>query len=276
MHARYFASLQGRFSSADSFGGSIGNPQSLNRYAYVVNNPINLSDPTGHEGRYNAHGITHWTEGGNGMQNCSPQHPCENYPGDWASNGNHPKQGLIQETVDVISQQDSIIESTPIDVTPTLDLPSKDPDAGDPNRYDQRYAHDNDDFRQINVSISPRPLAVVGVHFAFTWDKYGRHYFSLGPTVGLGFPVSASLLTGQTFVEGQHVRDAANVENILTGPSAGFNVCPVVCANTSWNISKAGFIGATPPWATGGSTIGMGLGTPEISVGKDWGWKLWF
>ena len=60
MHARYFASVQGRFSSADSFGGSIGNPQSLNRYTYVVNNPINLSDPTGHEGRYNAHGVTYW------------------------------------------------------------------------------------------------------------------------------------------------------------------------------------------------------------------------
>ena len=60
MHARYFASVQGRFSGADSFGGSIGNPQSLNRYAYVVNNPINLSDPTGHEGRYNAHGVTYW------------------------------------------------------------------------------------------------------------------------------------------------------------------------------------------------------------------------
>ena len=66
MHARYFASVQGRFSSADSFGGSIENPQSLNRYTYVVNNPINLSDPTGHEGRYNAHGTTYWmnhTEG---------------------------------------------------------------------------------------------------------------------------------------------------------------------------------------------------------------------
>jgi RHS repeat-associated protein len=48
MHARYFAAAQGRFSSADTFGGSTGNPQSLNRYAYVTNNPLNFSDPTGH------------------------------------------------------------------------------------------------------------------------------------------------------------------------------------------------------------------------------------
>jgi RHS repeat-associated protein len=49
MHARYFASAQGRFSSADSVAGSIGNPQSLNRYAYVGNNPLNFSDPSGHD-----------------------------------------------------------------------------------------------------------------------------------------------------------------------------------------------------------------------------------
>ena len=46
--ARYDSSAQGRFTSADSVGGSAGNPQSLNRYAYVGNNPMNYSDPTGH------------------------------------------------------------------------------------------------------------------------------------------------------------------------------------------------------------------------------------
>ncbi len=48
MHARYYANAQGRFTSADSVGGSIVNPQSFNRYAYVGNNPVNFSDPTGH------------------------------------------------------------------------------------------------------------------------------------------------------------------------------------------------------------------------------------
>lgn len=46
--ARYMANVQGRFTSPDSFGGSIGNPQSLNLYAYVQNNPASLNDPTGH------------------------------------------------------------------------------------------------------------------------------------------------------------------------------------------------------------------------------------
>jgi RHS repeat-associated protein len=48
MHARSFASAQGRFSSADTVAGSMTNPQTLNLYACVQNNPLTLSDPTGH------------------------------------------------------------------------------------------------------------------------------------------------------------------------------------------------------------------------------------
>jgi RHS repeat-associated protein len=46
--ARYFSSAQGRFTSPDTLLGSLANPQTLNRYAYVGNNPLNSSDPTGH------------------------------------------------------------------------------------------------------------------------------------------------------------------------------------------------------------------------------------
>jgi len=37
----------GRFSSPDLLAGSIINPQSLNRYAYALNSPSNLADPSG-------------------------------------------------------------------------------------------------------------------------------------------------------------------------------------------------------------------------------------
>jgi uncharacterized protein RhaS with RHS repeats len=47
MLARYYSSGQGRFISVDPVGGRLSNPQSLNRYVYVLNNPLRLIDPLG-------------------------------------------------------------------------------------------------------------------------------------------------------------------------------------------------------------------------------------
>ena len=44
---RYYPNTQGRWLSPDPLGGDISNPQSLNRYAYVLNNPTSLIDPLG-------------------------------------------------------------------------------------------------------------------------------------------------------------------------------------------------------------------------------------
>lgn len=45
--ARYYGSTMGRWMSPDPLGGHLEDPQTLNRYAYVRNNPLNLTDPTG-------------------------------------------------------------------------------------------------------------------------------------------------------------------------------------------------------------------------------------
>jgi RHS repeat-associated protein len=45
--ARYHVSRLGRLSSPDPLAGSIIDPQSLNRYAYSVNDPANVTDPSG-------------------------------------------------------------------------------------------------------------------------------------------------------------------------------------------------------------------------------------
>jgi RHS repeat-associated protein len=45
---RYYDPVLGRFVSPDPFVPAPGNPQSLNRYSYVLNNPINLTDPSGY------------------------------------------------------------------------------------------------------------------------------------------------------------------------------------------------------------------------------------
>ena len=45
--ARYHINRFGRFSSPDPLSGSIGNPQSLNQFSYVLNDSTNLIDPLG-------------------------------------------------------------------------------------------------------------------------------------------------------------------------------------------------------------------------------------
>jgi RHS repeat-associated protein len=45
--ARYHVNRLGRFSSPDLFSGSAGDPQSLNKFSYVRNDPANGVDPSG-------------------------------------------------------------------------------------------------------------------------------------------------------------------------------------------------------------------------------------
>ncbi|MBI1738112.1 MAG: RHS repeat-associated core domain-containing protein [Acidobacteria bacterium] len=45
--ARSYVNRLGRFSSPDPIGGSISDPQSLNRFAYVLNDPLDFVDPLG-------------------------------------------------------------------------------------------------------------------------------------------------------------------------------------------------------------------------------------
>jgi RHS repeat-associated protein len=48
-HARYMASLGGRFLGVDTDTGTVGDPQSWNRYTYSGNNPLKFVDPDGLE-----------------------------------------------------------------------------------------------------------------------------------------------------------------------------------------------------------------------------------
>jgi RHS repeat-associated protein len=49
LSSRWYDPVIGRFISADDRLGSLSNPQKQNRYAYVGNNPVSFTDPTGHD-----------------------------------------------------------------------------------------------------------------------------------------------------------------------------------------------------------------------------------
>ncbi|MCX7570971.1 polymorphic toxin-type HINT domain-containing protein [Tumebacillus sp. DT12] len=46
--ARWYSPAEARFTTKDTWAGLQDLPQTLNRYAYALNNPVNITDPSGH------------------------------------------------------------------------------------------------------------------------------------------------------------------------------------------------------------------------------------
>jgi len=73
MKFRFYGSSTGRFLRPDNIVTSITNPQGWNRYNYVLGNPVNLRDPSGHAGTwanraYKSYAGNWWSAPMTGMQ----------------------------------------------------------------------------------------------------------------------------------------------------------------------------------------------------------------
>ncbi len=91
-HARFYDPRIGRFVSADTIVPSPSNPQALNRYAYVYNNPLRHIDPSGHglkeyleklarkAGRALAQGWSNFTTGVEALKGIATYGPYLVYP----------------------------------------------------------------------------------------------------------------------------------------------------------------------------------------------------
>lgn len=79
--ARYDSSTMGRFMTPDPLGGHLEDPQTLNKYSYVRNNPTTLTDPTG---------LDIWLKGcGKDSSTCK-----DNYAGTTDDKGNFTRTHL--------------------------------------------------------------------------------------------------------------------------------------------------------------------------------------
>jgi len=86
--ARYDASSMGRFMTPDPLGGHLTDPQTLNKYAYVRNNPVTLTDPTG---------LDIWLKCSGESETCHKNHwwNSQRYVGTWdKDNGNFERTHL--------------------------------------------------------------------------------------------------------------------------------------------------------------------------------------
>ncbi|GEM_PF-5653187 len=80
--ARYYDPAIGRFISADTVVQNLANPQTLNRYSYVVNNPLRYIDPTGRVYVDDGQGNWYWAPDDEPVPE-TPYHDWGNIYEDW-------------------------------------------------------------------------------------------------------------------------------------------------------------------------------------------------
>ena len=269
--ARYYSSAQGRFSSPDPLMASAvtKNPQSWNRYTYVMNRPLTHIDP-------------------DGTDPCTPKNTCfmTTAADAEALTRQNPQSALIQESVSIPISRSELTttnsgfdpESVSLNLTdvtkpvlmdqyvPTPHIgPESEPQSGD--RFN---------FTQINVGV-PSGVGPVSFDFSVTRDDFGNWYLGGGFGVGFAYPVGASVLAGTTYDgSGQAVYDEDSVSNILSGPSTSFTAGAGIVLSTSWNTVQNGSGLPIPviPNPRGGSTMAAGFGPPQIGLSHQTASKL--
>jgi RHS repeat-associated protein len=230
---RFYSPKLGRFLSADTIVPGVYNPQNLNRFSYVRNNPLRYIDPTGH-------GV----DCGIGMGCVSPYVPpytpppatnyCTTHPGSCGGGGSGGGGGVstpppVTNTPLPVTNTPPVT-STPINmqvtiptVTPTLpsDLPITFPapcnpcigpvppanmDLPPPTPFGNDVVHDEDFQQAVGEETNPWSPSPSGIDPAQAWNSLLQSLPSL-----LGLPA--------TTLEQIYV-DIANVmpKGFVTGP----------------------------------------------------------
>lgn len=95
---RQYSPLLGRWITPDPFAGYIDNPQSLNRYAYVLNNPLSFKDPYGLD-------CVYLSNDGDTIESIDTQ----SYPGECSGSGGYWIDGSVDpNTVNIDYNNDCI------------------------------------------------------------------------------------------------------------------------------------------------------------------------
>ena len=115
----------------------------------------------------------------------------------------------------------------------------------------------------------------VGFDLSVTYDEFGNWYIGGGPSLGLSWPISASVISGTTYDDlGLATYSEAEVMNILQGPSTSVTAGAGVVGNVAWNNPTILGVIPIPLIPGGGSSTGIGVGTPQIGIGETWGFKI--
>jgi RHS repeat-associated protein len=115
--ARYLVNRLGRFSSPDLLSGSTNDPQSLNHYTYVLDDPINHVDPSGLDCEEDTGGGQSCDAGGSGAPDVggSPEPPSQEYWDSLLGQPVGPLPGPDVTSIQVNAQPDNPIDTISLD-----------------------------------------------------------------------------------------------------------------------------------------------------------------
>ncbi|HEX2836057.1 MAG TPA: RHS repeat-associated core domain-containing protein [Thermoanaerobaculia bacterium] len=255
MHARYYSAKLGRFLSPDPVLGNLLQPGSWNRYAYVLNDPVNFVDPAG----LRPMNYGGYLFGGNPILNCTNDDPrveCHSSidvtPWEDPADGKTITFRDIGEFFRWYNEQTERFASRYIGML-------------------RRMAEMDFDYYTLTVGLD-YPGTKFGLAGTITMDRYGRVYYSkiAAVSAGVGLPgmiVNGSLTAG-TLMQAK-APSPSDLKSFLTGHAitfsngmplggAGFTISPFSNANTSSIASE------------------IGIYTPQIGLQYSYGERMRF
>ncbi len=275
--ARTFGSNLGRFTSPDPVGGAISDPQTLNKYSYVVNNPLAYVDPSGLCGttagspddspciwlRYQLEG------GGYSYQSVSQTQYSDRsrFEGweqiDPASVEPFRLAGLHKEYADDEEYQGFLRGGTLVGLGPNgrfirrapPDLPLIAPD--DPDSLISKVETREASFDRENTPIEQSVYWQAGlgpVSFQRT-HQGNRNFATFG--IGLSWP-AFSIQTGR-------LASTERMSSGITPLSVSFGAVAVVNGHYTLNVDEPPMSRTRPPVIS--VVDSTGIGSPQISIG---------
>jgi RHS repeat-associated protein len=204
--ARYYDPVTGRFVSADTVGFEPGNPQDLNRFGYVRNNPVKYTDPTGH------------------MVGCGAgDDTCGAAPSYVPAPPSEPPVPAGPLAAFLRSFMDGDYHSAAVNVNvgyPVMLFGAGISMAGQPEAG-------------LPIALTGGALALTNwsVGFAFTWNEYGDTWFvptlSWGKVWG-GAPASVDLVSGHIDTGRAERATRDETRDFLTGPAVSVSAAAVL------------------------------------------------
>jgi len=198
-HARMYDPLLMRFIQPDTIIPSASDPQTWDRYSYVYNNPVDLTDPTGNFGHRRDR---------SGYMFKRLQNKISNLERKWHNDKVAADAKALQDAYYTAARADAsqmnggfcdAIECS--GMTFGGGFNSEVGGLNGDNWWNDKrdFASDGDYWVLSGTIPIPQALNLIGIPIVVTFDRYGNVYIGAGGSVGPAFPFAANISEYQFF-----------------------------------------------------------------------------